>query len=681
MLTVLARALAKTLSPFLERCSRGLRRPVPAALLVLTLNLLIAGRLFEIEYSVWVFNNEASFMAIARALKDHPHDLLWWPWWDAGAPFQNTYSPLIPFLAAAVSGIMRVSVARGLHIVAAALYCTGPVALYAALRRVSGQPRESLVAAILYSIVSPCAFLIPAIGMDMQGLLHVRRLHVLMYYGEVPQCSSLTFLPLAVLLFFQLFKAPTLTRMITASAFAAITALTNAFGAVSLVSAIILLLITSETQRFARNVLAAACALGLTVAAISPLIPWELLLAIWKNSPVTSGDFRFTGRSLAAVCGLAGLMAAVWRATRRRWPAELCFLCLFFTLMLTIVASGYFFAAWILPQPHRYQNVADMAGVSLAAFATCRCLDRFSPMRRNMLYAAGVVLIGAQTLHVVHWSMRMIRDVRIDETSSYRIALWLRDHLPGDRVMISGAHAYLANVLDDIPQLSGGHEPFQPNYRAVGASYMVYGAPAPVAVQWLRAFGTRAVTVPRAGSSEYFKPFTDPDKFEGVLPVLWQDQGNTIYSVPTKSPSLAHAVPAEFLVPFGSDPAKDARLVFRYVAAIEESPPALVQWLSRHQIRIETPVQRGQVISVQVNYVAGWQAQVDGHDAIVRPDGLGLLVVESDCTGACTVQLVFEGPTGVQTAKVVSGIAVAGSLAAVAIGVLGWLRRVWRRSQ
>jgi hypothetical protein len=41
--------------------------------------------------------------------------------------------------------------------------------------------------------------------------------------------------------------------------------------------------------------------------------------------------------------------------------------------------------------------------------------------------------------------------------------------------------------------------------------------------------------VPGAGSQEHYKPFANPRKFDGQLPVLWWDSGDTIDGVPVRS--------------------------------------------------------------------------------------------------------------------------------------------------
>ena len=72
-------------------------------MLILAVNLLIVAKEFKLHYSAYLESNEGSFIAIARNIAAHPADLLWWPYWDLGLPFQNTYIPGLHILVGAFS--------------------------------------------------------------------------------------------------------------------------------------------------------------------------------------------------------------------------------------------------------------------------------------------------------------------------------------------------------------------------------------------------------------------------------------------------------------------------------------------------------------------------------------------------------------------------------------------------
>jgi hypothetical protein len=55
------------------------------------------GRLF-LQYLDDFRSNEGSFIVLAKFLLDYSPHYLWFRWFNAGTPFENTYLPLVSFL-------------------------------------------------------------------------------------------------------------------------------------------------------------------------------------------------------------------------------------------------------------------------------------------------------------------------------------------------------------------------------------------------------------------------------------------------------------------------------------------------------------------------------------------------------------------------------------------------------
>jgi hypothetical protein len=340
-------------------------------------------------------------------------------------------------------------------------------------------------------------------------------------------------------------------------------------------------------------------------------------------------------------------LVGVWFAARYlKRPADR-FAVLFVPSICTIPLGFFLFGLTLVPQASRYQLELEMAAAIAAG-----CLFAHLPGRRVAI--AALAVFGCwQALEARAYARTLIQPVDITQTIQYKTDLWLKDHMPGQRAMISGDVEFLNNVISDNPQMSGGHEPTVPNLVerfAIFEIYTGYGAgerDAEYSLLWLKAFGNRAVTVPGAKSREAYHPFAHPHKFDQVLPVLWHEEDDTIFGIPQSSPSLAHVIPREAVVSREPIHGLDVEPVRPYVAALEDAslPAATLTWESPQRARIAAVMNPGQVLSVQESQAPGWRASVHGKPVPVRKDGLGLMVIDPACSGPCEVELSF-GPSG-----------------------------------
>ena len=362
------------------------------------------------------------------------------------------------------------------------------------------------------------------------------------------------------------------------------------------------------------------------------------------------GDYRFTLRSLSGVGVLAFGFAALWWSTRRQKAPELRFFLLFAFVLAGIVWLGLNRRIYILPQPHRYQAAMEMALSLVAVFGGARLLRRF-PRLFTPVVAVFLLVCAFQFRHDLNYAHRLIRGIDITRSGPYRVARWMDDHLRGSRVMVSAPYSFWFNDFTDTPQLHGGHEPMQPNIIMRVAIFTIYtgtntGArDGEISIAWLKALGAHAIYVPGPRSSGYFQPFVNPRKFEGLLPVLWREGDDTIYDLPARSLSLAHVIPAASVIRDAPINGLDTAEIERYDNALDDPtlPEAAFVWQDRHSARIQTQLQPGQAVSVQVTYTPGWHAMVNGAPQRVGHDGLGAILLEPECRGACEITLVYDG--------------------------------------
>jgi hypothetical protein len=160
---------------------------------------------------------------------------------------------------------------------------------------------------------------------------------------------------------------------------------------------------------------------------------------------------------------------------------------------------------------------------------------------------------------------------------------------------------------------------------------------------WLKAFGVHTVYVPGSASREHYHPIANPHKFDGLLPVLWHDEDDTIFAVPQRSGSMAHVIPREALVTRQPIHGLDLDPARAYVAALDDPslPLARLNWTSPSRAVIDAGMTRGQLVSVQETWMNGWQATANGQAVRVFGDKLGLIVIDPNCSGPCHIDLSF----------------------------------------
>jgi hypothetical protein len=615
------------------------------------INLAITAKLLGLEYSAYNGSIEGTFIAISRVMAQHPFDWNWWPLWSTGMPFENSYLPLLHWIVAAWSGVTGLSAARSFHAVTALLYAAGPPTLFRMTLVFSGKPARSFLAALAYSCVSLSTILVPAIRLDAGGMLNQRRLHAMVVYGEAPHIVALALLPVALICFHRALTTQSPKWNILAGVLAASVVLSNAFGAVAL--ALSLLCWISAFRTGARwNGAAAILVIGIvSYCWTAPWLSFSLIGAILDYAH-SNPDNRYTVASWLALAGLAAGFVLLSMALRRaKAAAHLQFFVLWGYAFSGIVAAWYVCHIALLPEPHRYQLEMDLALILALVFGGAAVLDGLPRRLGRIVTIAVVAGVALQSVYSAAYARRLIRSADPARLSEYKIAKWMDRNLKGQRAFLPGSASFLYNVFTDNPQVRGGHAQFETNTFIRVVDYTLYsgantgGRDAEYAVFWLKAVGARAVAVCGPHSTEYYKAFQNPRKFDGVLPLLWREGDDAIYQVPGRRASLAHVVPFEAVVKQRPSDGLAIAPAAAYVAAMDDPqyPDALLQWKAMSEAAIHTTVTPGQVVAVQETYDPGWEAWANGKRQSIREDGLGHMIIQPDCNGACDISLRYTG--------------------------------------
>jgi len=509
-------------------------------------------------------------------------------------------------------------------------------------------PGYSFWAALIYSLTSPARALIPDPQFNPAFLWTSRRLYTMVVWDDVPHGAAVCLLPLVIL-----FLSLSLTKRrpayyILTGVFMAAAVSASVFGATAILMSVFCLLFVLPKDQLRSNLRLVLVIGGLAYLVICPFLPPSLIATIRANQQPFPED-QWSMGSFTALGAVALGWAVLWQVllrTTRDWTVR--FFILFAFLASAIPLIDAYWNRHFLPQAGRYQPEMEM-GLAVAVVFIARAASEKLP--RSVKAALAFFLLcgaGEQIVRHRHYAKEITFPADMTRHIEYRVAQWVDQHLPGQRVMVPGSIAQWFNVFSDTPQLSGGSYSTTPNWTQQDAmrSILAGRGPAETAVSllWLKAFGIQAVTVSGPESAEFWKPYADPKKFEPLLPVLWREGGVTIYRVPQRTASLAHVIPHSAVVR-RNESAVPSEELEKYVAALDDPslPAAELQWDGFRRASIRTAMQKDQLVSVQMNYHRGWHALANGRRAGLLRDGLGFLVIDPQCGGNCEIALTYDG--------------------------------------
>jgi hypothetical protein len=634
-------------------------RAIAVSLLLFALNAWICRELFTADFVNNLLSNEGIFAALGRFFREHPLDHRWFPWFNVGMATEYAYQPLLPTLAAVTGAMTGWPPSRALHAVLGFAYCCGPVTLFWLAWEWSASMALSVSAALAFSLASPAEWLIRELRIGSGAHWGALRLNNMVYYGEAPHNVALAMLPLAFLFLHRAIVRGGAWNMVLAGAMSGAVALTNAFGTFGVALGAFSMVLALE-RGVKRVLIVGVC----SYCWVSPWLPPSLILWIRRTAWSAEGFFQANTRAYLAIPGCIAAFAVVWFLTRRMKGSFERFACLFGVWMCAIALGYFWLHLTIVPQSGRYMLEFEMA-LCLLMGCIFLWIWRRLPSRGHIALVLIVAGLGVRQLVIYRqFASPLVRPIDITKTIEYRAVTWIDRNLPGERAMLSGDPEYIFNLYSDNPQMSAGHEPTAPNWMQRVAVFTIYTGmnagdrDAEYSIFWLKAFGNQAIYVPGAASREHYHPIVHSHKFDGLLPVLWHAEDDTIFRIPQRTLSLAHVIPQSAVVTRKPIHGLDTEPARAYVAALDDTalPLADLTWLSPSRGTISTAMNRDQVLSVQETWMPGWEARVGGRRVPVRGDQLGLIVIEPGCDGLCRVDLSFGLTTEGWICRAVSAV-------------------------
>ena len=623
-----------------------------AALIALAaLNLSISWRLFKIEYINQLASVDGFFIGIARYVAAHWGDFSWFPLWHCGMPYQDSYVPLLHLVVAAISSLAHLSAARAYHLVVGVTYALGAPALYWMAVRLGVHRGAALLSALFFSLFSPSLLLMPEMAKDAGGLWYSRRLQVMTVYGEGPHVTAMTLIPVVIAALQYALLRKNARALALAALAIALVFLTNIPGSMSLGLAVFCWICAQPRGRIASawRIAGAASLLAYAVACFG--IPPSSMFRVGVNVGAVHRGFDHSLRygPLPLVLVLAAIAALGLVLARTRLPLIVRFAILFCALFGPMAATANVEVYELLPQAGRLHLDFEIgAGLLLgcASWALCTVLPRWT---WPALLAMGVAAIVSQYGHY-RWRARFdTQPADLGKRSEATTARWLDANMHGGRVYATGSTSFFLNAFSGTPQLIGCCEQGLSMPVLSEVPYKVNsldgGNTTESAITWLRALGVQAIVVNGIGSTDEYKDIRVPQRFDGVLPLMHRQNGDSIYSVLPLGTSLARVVHRDQLVPIRAPGRFEYADILKYAQATGDParPPAAFEWRSGSRGQIHARLQPDDLVSVQVAWFPGWKASAAGQSIPVSADGLGFIVLQPRCQGDCEINLAWTG--------------------------------------
>ena len=631
---------------------------------IFAINAYVCRNLFALEFSQRMESIEGSYMSIARWAAANWSDLTWFPLWFNGMPFQKVYQPGFHFTVAGLSTLLGWTPQHAYHFLTAITYSAGAITLFWLCYAANKDRTQALTAALLYSLISPACFLVPLIQADTGGWLSPRRYQILVHYGEGPHISAVALIPVVILALHGAMSLRNRAFIVLAPFALAAVPLMNWPGSMGLSMAVLAYCLSHIGAFRISNWLVLA---GSGVAAYlvaSPWLPPSVIASVVRNAQQSDGTSFGSAQLwptliLAAACIV--LLLVFKRVNANRWLRFFAF----FTLLAGGVSIGYAWFGWrVLPQPGRFEVEFEMAFAATLAYVLI-CYMRKLPSRIQL--AAALLLAGfgvRQWVHYARYAHGLSQPIEITSTIEYQMAKAFEANLRGERVFGPGNVSLWMNMFTDVPQMNGCCDQGIPNQEYRIAVYTIYTGQnagtrdAEISLLWLRAYGANAIGMTGPNSTEFFKPYWNWKKFDGVLPELWRQGDNVIYRVPRKSTDPVRVIPKSAVAPRAPENGLVVEPVQPFVSALEDPamPPATFRWINRHEAVIDTETNPGQVIFLQVSHDPGWKAIEDGIVLPVIEDPLGMSYVEPVKRGPVQLRLVYDGGPEVRLTRVLLGL-------------------------
>ncbi len=619
-------------------------------LLVFLFAAVLVKPLFQAKYLNRWDSIESTFIADGRFLSAHLPHPQWQALWYCGTRYDYLYPPVIRYGTAFFTRFF-VPV-KAYHVFTALLYCFSCVGVYLLVWIGSRSRAAASLSSVASVLVSPVYLVTPVVWRS--EALSPWHLWILTRYGEGPHVSSLALLPFALV--FSWLAIQRGSAWLPLAAFCcALVALTNFYGATALAIFYPILVWSVWLTHRRSGIMFRAAAIPALAYGFSAfwLVPSYLRTTLANMQYVSSRGNTWSAAVLVIVTAafLAISFAAASRKPQRAYSVFLAGSLTFFGLD---VLGSLYFKFRVIGEPHRLLSELDLVLILCAVELLRRLWEwRPQPIWQARVGRAAAAVIVLATLWSARHYVRHAWDIYPREFDyhkrvEYRMSEWIATHLPQSRTFAAGSVRFWFDTWHDLAQTGGGSDQGLINEQEYKARWeIMMGSNPEMAIRWLTALGADAVIVSGKQSQEMYHDFTLPEKFTSVLTVLYDDgQGNVIYQVPRRYPSLARVVDRARFAALPPLEQSNLDRLRAYTAVIEQGPdaPTSTAWRGTDNLSVHAHLGGGQALLVQVTYDPSWHAYAAGRPLAIHKDPSTHFIVIDAQPGADDITLAFETP-------------------------------------
>lgn len=604
--------------------------------------------IFKTKYYENWLSIDATFIADGRFLSENLPHPGWNPLWYGGTRWDYIYPPALRYGTALLSKAFGLIPARAYHLYTAIFYALGIGFVYLFARIGSGARAVGWLSAFGAATLCPSYLFLKEMRLDTQPYMP-QRLNVLIRYGEGPHMTAFAILPLGLALAWIGLRAGKTRWLAASAAVIALVVSNNFYGAtaVAMFFPILTWAVFCETQDW-RTWLRAAAVAALSFALCSFWLTPSFLAITARNLTLVSQPGHGWSMGLAAALAVA-FGALSWGMARKGVPGWTLFVtgaALFFSLN---VLGNYFFDFRVTGEPSRLVPEEDLCIILLLVWGGYLAWQRWPAreVRGALVVLALICCAPAYPYFEKPWR-HFTRTSEYKHLLEYQLPDWVEKNRPNTRSYVTGTVRFWWNVWHNNAQIGGGSEQGVHNFGIIPFFWRTVTSPEPkMDIAWMQAFGVDQVIVNDKTSKLPITDYEHPHKYQGALPVLWEDgKGNWIYEIPRKHGGLARVVEAarydRIQPPDGGD---DAEHVNAYADLLEksETPAAATRWLNTSALEITAETAPGQTLVVQVAHDEYWRAYENGAAYPVRKDAFGQMRVDVP-PGKHRIEMRFETP-------------------------------------